>query len=210
MFVSAIFFLIFLVVLIGDSGVGKSNLLSRFTRNEFNLESKSTIGVEFATRWALRQTWIAVYMQYTWLVIVNQLISSKVLVIVTHDPTHYNSDGNDLMGVAISITTLQWYDTGDDAGYCWRASEWVWWYSDVGYGARLEPNNSPNTTDATTVRLHCVDGGKPHQVTVVTSSIIFHNYQDFFYLYVCCCFFCSFTANENFYPQVQVHVRRMV
>ncbi|KAG1653832.1 Ras-related protein Rab-11B [Nymphon striatum] len=39
-----------IVVLIGDSGVGKSNLLSRFTRNEFNLESKSTIGVEFATR----------------------------------------------------------------------------------------------------------------------------------------------------------------
>ncbi|KAG2464108.1 RB11B protein, partial [Polypterus senegalus] len=39
-----------LLVLIGDSGVGKSNLLSRFTRNEFNLESKSTIGVEFATR----------------------------------------------------------------------------------------------------------------------------------------------------------------
>jgi len=38
------------VVLIGDSGVGKSNLLSRFTRNEFNLESKSTIGVEFATK----------------------------------------------------------------------------------------------------------------------------------------------------------------
>ena len=38
------------VVVIGDSGVGKSNLLSRFTRDEFNLESKSTIGVEFATR----------------------------------------------------------------------------------------------------------------------------------------------------------------
>ncbi|KAF5176590.1 Ras-related protein like [Thalictrum thalictroides] len=41
---------LFKVVLIGDSGVGKSNLLSRFTRNEFCLESKSTIGVEFATR----------------------------------------------------------------------------------------------------------------------------------------------------------------
>ena len=82
---------IFQVVLIGDSGVGKSyvqlcslnynwltvpflppetvrithfheclitlksdhracSVLSRFTRNEFNLESKSTIGVEFATR----------------------------------------------------------------------------------------------------------------------------------------------------------------
>ena len=39
-----------IVVLIGDSGVGKSNLLSRFTRNEFNLECKSTIGVEFATK----------------------------------------------------------------------------------------------------------------------------------------------------------------
>ncbi|KAJ6851024.1 ras-related protein Rab2BV [Iris pallida] len=38
------------MVLIGDSGVGKSNILSRFTRNEFSLDSKSTIGVEFATR----------------------------------------------------------------------------------------------------------------------------------------------------------------
>ena len=38
------------IVLIGDSGVGKSNLLSRFTRDEFNLESRSTIGVEFATK----------------------------------------------------------------------------------------------------------------------------------------------------------------
>ena len=41
---------LFKVVLIGDSGVGKSNLLSRFTKNEFNLESKATIGVEFATK----------------------------------------------------------------------------------------------------------------------------------------------------------------
>lgn len=29
---------------------GGCTVLSRFTRNEFNLESKSTIGVEFATR----------------------------------------------------------------------------------------------------------------------------------------------------------------
>lgn len=41
---------LFKIVLTGDSGVGKSNILGRFTRNEFNLESKSTIGVEFATR----------------------------------------------------------------------------------------------------------------------------------------------------------------
>ena len=41
---------LFKIVLIGDSGVGKSNLLTRFTRDEFSLESKSTIGVEFATK----------------------------------------------------------------------------------------------------------------------------------------------------------------
>ncbi|XP_071729036.1 ras-related protein Rab2BV-like [Rutidosis leptorrhynchoides] len=41
---------LFKIVLIGDSGVGKSNILSRFTRNEFCLDFKSTIGVELATR----------------------------------------------------------------------------------------------------------------------------------------------------------------
>lgn len=41
---------LFKIVMIGDSGVGKSNLLSRFTRNEFKLDTRSTIGVEFATR----------------------------------------------------------------------------------------------------------------------------------------------------------------
>jgi len=39
-----------IVVLIGDSGVGKSNLLLRFTRDTVDLQSKTTIGVEFATR----------------------------------------------------------------------------------------------------------------------------------------------------------------
>lgn len=41
---------IFKIVLLGDSGVGKSQLVNRFTKNEFNPEGKSTIGVEFATR----------------------------------------------------------------------------------------------------------------------------------------------------------------
>ena len=41
---------LFKVVLIGDSGVGKSNLLSRFARDEFSLDTRSTIGVEFATK----------------------------------------------------------------------------------------------------------------------------------------------------------------
>ncbi|KAK5284292.1 Rab GTPase ypt31 [Exophiala xenobiotica] len=44
------YFLLFNIVLIGDSGVGKSNLISRFTRGEFNLDSKSTIGLSFASR----------------------------------------------------------------------------------------------------------------------------------------------------------------
>jgi len=41
---------LFKVVVIGDAGVGKSNLLLRFTRDEFSMDSKPTIGVEFATR----------------------------------------------------------------------------------------------------------------------------------------------------------------
>ncbi|KAJ6827671.1 ras-related protein RABA5a [Iris pallida] len=41
---------LFKIVLIGDSAVGKSNLLARFARDEFYLNSKSTIGVEFQTQ----------------------------------------------------------------------------------------------------------------------------------------------------------------
>ena len=37
-------------MLVGDTGVGKTNLLSRFTRNEFKIDSRTTIGVNFATR----------------------------------------------------------------------------------------------------------------------------------------------------------------
>jgi len=38
------------VVVIGESSVGKTNILSRFSRNEFSIETKSTIGVEFLTK----------------------------------------------------------------------------------------------------------------------------------------------------------------
>ena len=41
---------LFKIVLIGDSAVGKSNLLARFARDEFYPNSKSTIGVEFQTQ----------------------------------------------------------------------------------------------------------------------------------------------------------------
>jgi len=38
------------VVIIGDSGVGKSNVMSRFTNDTFSADSKTTIGVAFATK----------------------------------------------------------------------------------------------------------------------------------------------------------------
>ena len=38
------------IVIIGDSGVGKSNLLSRFTLNQFQQDSKATIGVELQSK----------------------------------------------------------------------------------------------------------------------------------------------------------------
>ena len=41
---------IFKVVLIGDSGVGKTNILSRYVRDEFSIETKSTVGVEFGSK----------------------------------------------------------------------------------------------------------------------------------------------------------------
>jgi GTPase SAR1 family protein len=38
------------VLLIGDSGVGKSNLVARITNDNFDADSKATIGIEFKTR----------------------------------------------------------------------------------------------------------------------------------------------------------------
>ena len=40
----------FKVVVIGDSGVGKTNLIKRFIRNEFKEDSKATVGVEFLSK----------------------------------------------------------------------------------------------------------------------------------------------------------------
>lgn len=41
---------VFKIVVVGDSAVGKTQVLGRFTRDEFCFDSKSTIGVEFQTR----------------------------------------------------------------------------------------------------------------------------------------------------------------
>ena len=40
----------FKVVLVGLTGVGKSNILQRYTKDEFSTEFQSTLGVEYATK----------------------------------------------------------------------------------------------------------------------------------------------------------------
>ena len=43
--------LMFKILLLGDSGVGKSSLLLRYTKNEFISDMRSTIGVEFGLKY---------------------------------------------------------------------------------------------------------------------------------------------------------------
>ena len=35
------------IIVVGDSGVGKTNLINRFATDKFDTNSKATIGVEF-------------------------------------------------------------------------------------------------------------------------------------------------------------------
>ena len=42
--------MMFKILLLGDSGVGKSSLLLRYTKNQFNPDIRSTIGVEFGVK----------------------------------------------------------------------------------------------------------------------------------------------------------------
>ena len=41
---------LFKMILIGDSSVGKSNILLKYLKNEFDQSSKATVGVEFGTK----------------------------------------------------------------------------------------------------------------------------------------------------------------
>jgi Ras-related protein Rab-11A len=41
---------LFKIIVIGDCAVGKSNILSRYTKNIFSKESKSTVGVELSSK----------------------------------------------------------------------------------------------------------------------------------------------------------------
>lgn len=38
------------IIILGDSSVGKTNILTRYTKNLFSDDSKTTIGVEFGTK----------------------------------------------------------------------------------------------------------------------------------------------------------------
>ena len=40
----------FKIILIGESQVGKTNIVSRFLRNNFDENSRSTIGIEFGSK----------------------------------------------------------------------------------------------------------------------------------------------------------------
>ena len=42
--------LLYKIIIIGDTGVGKSNILSRYLKDEFREDSKSTVGVELGTK----------------------------------------------------------------------------------------------------------------------------------------------------------------
>ena len=119
------------VVLIGDSGVGKSNLLSRrdelalllsllrinkstatarFTRDEFNLESKSTIGVEFATK-SITTNGKAGHRLTTDQPLINSQQRSTQLNSQSFTHWHKAADHNPLSG-----------DQGADLGHCWAGA----------------------------------------------------------------------------------------
>ena len=42
--------MIFKIVLIGDTSVGKTNILSKYLTDEFDAKSKATVGVEFGVK----------------------------------------------------------------------------------------------------------------------------------------------------------------
>ena len=44
------FELLFKIIIIGDSGVGKTNILSRYIKNSFSFDTRSTVGVEFGAK----------------------------------------------------------------------------------------------------------------------------------------------------------------
>lgn len=94
---------LFKFTLIGDASVGKTNILNRYTKNEFDLDSKSTIGVEFSTKdecvndKIIRiQIWDTAG-QERYRSITNLYYRGAVGVIIVYDTTIYNTFTNVLM-----------------------------------------------------------------------------------------------------------------
>lgn len=88
---------LFKIVLIGDSGVGKSNLLLRYTKDQFKMNSQSTIGVEFATRsikvedsFVRAQIWDTAG-QERYRAITNAYYRNAVGALLVYDITKYNT-----------------------------------------------------------------------------------------------------------------------
>lgn len=44
------FDILYKMIIIGDSGVGKTNILSRYTKDQFSFDFRSTVGVEFGAK----------------------------------------------------------------------------------------------------------------------------------------------------------------
>ena len=43
--------ILYKIILVGDSAVGKSNIALRFIKNDFNADTLTTIGVEFSSKY---------------------------------------------------------------------------------------------------------------------------------------------------------------
>lgn len=91
---------VFKVVLIGDSAVGKTQLLARFARNEFSVDSKATIGVEFQTKtliidnktikaqiWdtAGQERYIYLWLIYQYIIVIYPFVSVNFSVMLIND-----------------------------------------------------------------------------------------------------------------------------
>lgn len=85
------------LVVIGESAVGKTNILSRYCKNEFNKEIRMTIGVEFFTKIVTIQSKIIKFQiwdtagQERYKSITNSFFNSTTAAIVVFDLTNYQS-----------------------------------------------------------------------------------------------------------------------
>ena len=91
---------LFKIVLVGDSAVGKTNVLTKYTHNSFSADSKSTIGVEFSTKTITVenerikiQVWDTAG-QERYRAICAAYYRNALAVIVVYDITRYNTFEN--------------------------------------------------------------------------------------------------------------------